>query len=473
MRLILALVVLLALWLRTAALDVRPMHADEANQAVKAGELLETGSYAFDPHDHHGPTLYYAALPLAWLRGERTLATLSETTVRLVPALFGTLAVLLLWLLATQSGASPLAAGAAALFLAVAPPAVYYSRDFIQETLLLAFILATFAAALRWWRTGHSGWAFAVGVAAGLAQATKASAPLFLLVGLLAALALRPARPPSLRLGIALVVALLGATLAAALFYSSFGTHPAGLRDAFVTYSAGAHRAFDSAAHVKPWWYYLRLFAWQTEGGLTFHQLAFSALALCGLGLALIVRTPLLRWSAVYTLLLVLALSLTPYKTPWHAIHLVPGLALLAGGALAHLPRRSVAWLLLGLVAVSQLLQTRLVCFQRSSDPRNPYAYVHSAPDVKKFRPLAEAALAAHPAGVICVIGAEYWPLPWYFRGLDRVGYWATPPADCDAALVIVNADLADTVRARLRDPYRESLLGLRPGVLCVVFTHQ
>ena len=27
------------------------MHADEANQAVKFGELLETGRYAFDPRD--------------------------------------------------------------------------------------------------------------------------------------------------------------------------------------------------------------------------------------------------------------------------------------------------------------------------------------------------------------------------------------------------------------------------------------
>ena len=86
----LALVALAALWLRTHDLARRPMHADEANQAVKLGNLLEHGRYAFDPQDHHGPTLYYATLPVAWLRGETTLATLTETTVRLVPALAGT-----------------------------------------------------------------------------------------------------------------------------------------------------------------------------------------------------------------------------------------------------------------------------------------------------------------------------------------------------------------------------------------------
>src|SRR5688572_9486624 len=72
------------------------MHADEANQAVMLDELITAGHYAFDPRDHHGPTLYYAAVPLAWMRDERTLATLTETTVRLVPALFGTVSVILL-----------------------------------------------------------------------------------------------------------------------------------------------------------------------------------------------------------------------------------------------------------------------------------------------------------------------------------------------------------------------------------------
>src|SRR4051812_22298342 len=91
-----ALVALVALWLRVHDLARRPMHADEANQAVKVGELVESGHYVFDAADHHGPTLYYAAVPLAWLRGQRNLAALDETTVRLVPAIAGTLGVIFL-----------------------------------------------------------------------------------------------------------------------------------------------------------------------------------------------------------------------------------------------------------------------------------------------------------------------------------------------------------------------------------------
>src|SRR5688572_30426005 len=86
---VLALVLVAALLLRVHDLAAKPMHADEANQAVKLGEMLGGGRYRFDPRDHHGPTLYYLGLFSATLRGETTLAALTESTVRLVPALAG------------------------------------------------------------------------------------------------------------------------------------------------------------------------------------------------------------------------------------------------------------------------------------------------------------------------------------------------------------------------------------------------
>lgn len=466
----LALIALVALWLRTHDLAARPMHADEANQAVKTGELLEHGRYAYDPHDHHGPTLYYATLPIAWLRGQRTLAALDETTLRLVPALAGTMAVLLLGLIAAPLGRFPSLTAAA--FLALSPPAVYYSRYYVQETLLVAFTLAAIFSLGRWWRRGGLGAALAAGACMGLMQATKESAPLFLAAAALAFVAVRPPRPASRTLLRDLPAAAAAALLVAALFYSSFGTHFSGLRDAIATYSQTSHRLAGPTGHEKPWWYYARLLTWHRAGGLVFQQLAFTSLAVSGLALAFVLpsRSRLLRGAAIYTLLVFMALSLTPYKTPWHAIHLVAGLALLAAGALDAIPRR---WLgvLLAFAALALLWpQTRLAVFLRPADERNPYAYVHSSTDVVRFRPLAVAALARNPGGIIRVISGEYWPLPWYFRGLDHVGYWATPPADCDGALVIASSDLADAVRARLHGDYRESLLGLRPGYLLIVF---
>ena len=141
--------------LRLARLDVRPMHHDEANQAVKFGALLERGDYRYDTHDHHGPTLYYLTLPFAWLRGQATLAALDEWTLRGVPAAFGAATILLLPLVAADIGRT--AVVAAALLMALSPAMVFYSRMYIQESMFACFTLA-FAIAVgramteRGWR---------------------------------------------------------------------------------------------------------------------------------------------------------------------------------------------------------------------------------------------------------------------------------------------------------------------------------
>ena len=465
----LALVVLAAVALRTHDLARRPMHADEANQAMKTGELLEHGRYAFDPRDHHGPTLYYAALPVAWVRGETSLATLTETTVRLVPALAGVLGVVLLYALALPLG--HWLAVAAAAFMAVAPASVYYSRYFIQEALLVSFTLALLLAARRWWITGRLGWALAAGSALGLMQSTKASAPLFALVAVGALLVVAPPRCAARRPARDIFLGIAAALFVAAVFYSSFGTHFAGLRDAVMTYGFASARAVDGSGHEKPWWYFFSLFGWLKNGGLVWQQVGFSLLAVAGLVAAFFPANKLLRGVAVYTTLIAIALALTPYKTPWHVVHLVPGFALLAAGGLALIPSRPLAFVAAAVVIALQLSQTRLSSFLRPADARNPYAYVHSVPDVLKVRGLAEAALARVPGGFIRVISEEYWPLPWYLRAFPRVGYWTEAPANCDGALVIASATQAEAVRARLQGNYRESYLGLRPGFLCVVFT--
>lgn len=472
----LVLLTLAALGLRARDLSSRPMHADEANQAVRAGELLESGRYEYDPQDHHGPVLYYAVLPIARLRGQRTLAGLDELTVRLVPALAGAASVFLLGLLAAPLGRWPSLAAAA--FLAVSPPAVYYSRYFVQETLLGTFTLAALVCAGRWWTTGRARWSAAAGACLGLMLATKESAPLFAVAALAAFLAVRPRpdRAAAGRPGRDSLIGLASALAVAAAFYSSFGTHFSGLGDAARAYGEQAARlAGGNTGHEKPWWYFLRLFTWQRSGGLVFEQAGFFVLVLAGLAAAPASRIPLLRWAAAYSILVLAVMSLTPYKTPWLAVQLVPGFAILAAGAIAVLPRGNAGRAFAAVAAVGVLamlvFQADRVSRAYSSDARNPYAYVHSSPDVLKFRAMANAARGRLPDAPVRVISEEYWPLPWYFRGLGNVGYWTRPPADCDGALVVASAGLAGAVRPRLHGAYDESYLGLRPGFVCVVFT--
>ena len=147
------------------------MHNDEANQAIKFGALLESGEYAYDAYDHHGPTLYYLTLPVAWLRGQATLAATDEWTLRGLPVAFGAATILLLPLL--PAGIGRAAGAAAAVLMAVSPAMVFYSRMYIQESMFACFALAFAIALGRAVTEGGVRWPALAGVAAGLAIATK------------------------------------------------------------------------------------------------------------------------------------------------------------------------------------------------------------------------------------------------------------------------------------------------------------
>ncbi len=460
---LLLLVLLIALGLRCLDLGLRPMHADEANQAVKLGQMLAGGTYVFDPQDHHGPTLYYFGLIPAWLRGQTTLAALTETTVRLTPAMAGVLAVGLLWLLVRSWGRWP--ALLAALLLAVSPAAVYYSRYFIQETMLVTFTLGALVCGQRWWRTGRMGWAIAAGVCLGLMLATKASALVYATVALVALAASGRKGNISWR---AAAWAGGAALLMVALFYSSFGRNLAGLREVVHSLELMAVKVTAGVSgHEKPWWYYGSLFVWQRTGGYIWDQTLLLLLALIG-GIVALRQSGLPRFVAAYTAVLAILLSVTPYKTPWLVVSIIPGLSALAALALTRW-RRPVALTLSGIVLLGLLWQMRQAVFLRPADERNPLAYVHPSPDMKKVPALAAAA----PAGPVKIISAEYWPLPWYLRSRPETGYWTEAPVDCDGALVFVEMAQADTVRTRLKGKYREGFLGLRPGVMLVVFERE
>ena len=174
-RLLVALSILIvaaaALAIRLPRLGRRPMHNDEANQAAKAGILLETGRYDYDPQDHHGPSLYWLTLPALRLRGVESFAASSEADYRIVPVAFGVGMVLLLLLMVDGLGLGPtLAAGA---LTALSPAMVYYSRDYIQEMLLAFFTLAAIGCGWRWFRSGRLAWAIVAGASLGMMHATK------------------------------------------------------------------------------------------------------------------------------------------------------------------------------------------------------------------------------------------------------------------------------------------------------------
>src|SRR2546427_6695174 len=161
----------IALALRCPRLDVRPMHNDEAVNAIKFGQLWEHGLYKYDPNEHHGPALFYSTLPTARLTSSPDFDHLTATKLRLVTVLAGVGLVLLLPLIADGLGRK--ATVWAAIFTAASPAMVFYSRYYIHEMLLVFFTFLALAAGWRYWRTRKLGWALLSGTGLGLMSATK------------------------------------------------------------------------------------------------------------------------------------------------------------------------------------------------------------------------------------------------------------------------------------------------------------
>ena len=160
----------MAVW--SLALDRRPLHNDEAVNGIKFGQLWDHGGYQYDPNEHHGPSLYYATLVLGRLGGAPTdSGSFTETRLRFTTVVFGVGLILLLPLIADGLGGR--AMGWAALFTAVSPAIVFYSRYYIHEVLLVFFTFVALAAGWRYWRSGRIGWAVLAGAGVGLMHATK------------------------------------------------------------------------------------------------------------------------------------------------------------------------------------------------------------------------------------------------------------------------------------------------------------
>ncbi len=499
---------------RLAGLGLRPMHHDEANQALKFGSLLEQGEYHYDKTDHHGPSLYYFSLPFARVSSGNTLARLSEASLRTVTAAFGLGAVLLLLLFLPLLGRRAVAA--AALCLAISPAMVYFSRFYIQESLLVFFLVGFLAAVWRYLRRPGRGWAVAAGVFAGLMYATKetaviafgAAAVSLLLVFLIRGEARQPKpasprnanrelgergekeraeRTPRARWSHA-IGALATALVVSFLLFSSFLQNPKGLWDSILSFKIYSVRAGEGGFHVHPWYYYFQTLALSrpTTGPLWSEGLILI-MALAGCAAAFRarptgsrdVRFPL--FLVFYTALSTAAYSLIPYKTPWNVLPFYIGFILLAGvgcSAIFAACRAPLCRLPVALLIAAALfhlgIQSYRANFVYPADPRNPYVYAQTTPDFLKLVRRVEEVASRYPEHrniLIKVIASPYetWPLPWYLRAFGRVGYWTSAEEAGEIgrpALIVTSAEEAVHLEAILNTMYRSEFYGLRPGVL-------
>ncbi len=485
-------VLILSLLLRVPQLGLRPMHHDEANQAVKFGDLLDRGEYRYDRTDHHGPSLYYLSLPFAWAAGAHTLAELDEVTLRTVPVAFGVLLLLLLLMLRQELGKGSLLLSG--LFLAVSPAVVFYNRFYIQESLFIFFILGTVASAWRYFKSPSWAWAALWGFFTGMTYATKETCVIIFAALLGAAfLHMRLPRAPEIMPRISkekrgwhtIVFAGLGMSVCLML-YTSFFQNWQGPGDSLLSFGGYFKRAGGAEWHVHPWYYYLKMLLFERIGrGPIWTEGAVLLLAVIGAAAAF--GSPrdrsrdFFRFVTFYTILATLVFSLVPYKTPWNLLPFYLGMVLLAGNGFVWVLKAAKKRWAKAAVVCLLVVNIGFLVFQswRSNsrfyaDPRNPYVYSQTSPDFMRLVQRIQDLTPLHSQGLkmpIKVIADPYstWPLPWYLRFYPFVGYWQDwkDLGDLEGVpLIIASPDQLEKFEFLLNSRYQIEFYGLRPETL-------
>ena len=229
--------------------------------------------------------------------------------------------------------------------------------------------------------------------------------------------------------------------------------------------------------HEHPFWYFGKLLVSGWSGGL------LVALACLGLFIAFRKRsTSAYRFFGYYGLIIAAIYSLIPYKTPWLALNLWLPLALLAAMAVesiwriatAQLGRRTAVLFFCGPVMLLGFLiahDTRQRVFLAPAEESNPYAYAHTSDDILGLS--SEIADAARQEGIdtprIAVIASDPWPLPWYLRRFQQVGFWQPGQQVTAADFYVTSTEAADQYADTLRG-FRPDFFGSRPGVLILLW---
>jgi uncharacterized protein (TIGR03663 family) len=383
----------------------------------------------------------------------------------------------------------------------VSPGAVYFSRYFIHEMLLVCFTIGLVAASLQWLQGRRLVFLYLAAASAGLMFATKETAVISAVVLIAAAIgatwlvdartAARGDGPVTSPWRLAFTMSVvrqcmdphsrgrwqfaqwllaLGIFFAVnVLFYSSFLEHPWASVDALRALAVWTNTG--TTVHTRPWYTYLFWLS-QEEMPLLLLGTAGAALALWKADNRLAV------FAALWTFGTLTAYSLIPYKTPWLTLNVIGPLAI-CGGYAAELTwchrmsiRRGVVAVAAAAVVLIATYQAVVLSFVRYDDDRYPYVYAHTSRDLLALVEKVERLGRQNGGMTIATTSENHFPLSWYLRGYP-VGYYGRPIVTNDS-LVIGSEDQQATLDRLLGDRYTSvgSYL-LRPGVRLVLYARR
>jgi len=454
-------VFLIAVFLRTYDLGIRPYHHDESIHAFFSWRILENGlgDYKYDPV-YHGPLLYYTSALMMWLFGD------SDFTGRLSAVVFGLGVVAFAWPLRRYLGRW----GALAFLLLVtfSPSWTYFTR-FVRHDIYLALCnLGTIYFTFRYGETRRPRYLYIAAIFFAGAFTDKEDmyllTPLFL--GALVIMMLWGVVRGEQRLSGAvqettsllrrsIVPILTGLIIFASiwvLLYTSFGYHPEkwfAVREA-LTYWIGQQQIKRIGG---PWYYYV------PELVLYEPLITFPALAMA---IGAITQKPapdrFTRFVVVWALGSVFVYSWAQEKVPWLLIPQLLPLTLLSArwfGRVIETGAIKQPMAALGTAAVAALTLWSLIEANFLYDAPRPdqdpnhrretmLSYVQSTYDIHKVMDRIEDVgekLGTGDKTRLAVSGNATWPFSWYLRHYPV--NWAANLRNIDMPVVIVDKEVS------------------------------
>ena len=440
------LIVILTIFVRFWQLDLKLLHHDEAIHSWFSYELLTKGTWIYDP-SYHGPFLYFVTAGMFSLFGD------SDLVARLLPSLFGTLLIPLVYCIYRIGYIDKKQTLFAALFLAISPDMVYFSRFLRHDIFMLFFTFLLLVAILYYFEYGHTRFAIIAAIAMGGALCCKEEMPVIILIFASffiyeiwrGKFTLPYEWKYDLILGAFLVLVIMST------MYSAFGAHIDTLvGQNFALNTTGWYQAVEHwvAMHNEqrlggPWYFYIPLYL--------LYELPILILAIIGtiqfLGkgltpsflikrlknrikyrnnglptaeLAAISLLQLKNQKAVYSksdeffrfciYWMILVMAFYAYfgeKVPWL---IIPQLLPMCFVAVYKLNWQKMVFAFAGCIFL--VLITWHVAFI-PVDINEPIVQVQNSEDLRDVMQLIDT------SDHVVVASTDYWPLPWYYRG-DR-----------------------------------------------------
>ncbi|WP_321504776.1 flippase activity-associated protein Agl23 [uncultured Methanoregula sp.] len=430
------LILVVAIVVRFWNLDFKLFHHDEAIHSWFSYELLTKGTWVYDP-SYHGPFLYYVTAGMFSVFGD------SDMVARILPALFGTLLIPLVYCIYRLGYINKTQTLVAAVFLALSPDMVYFSRFLRHDIFMLFFTLLLLVALLYYFERGQTRFAIIAAIAAAGGLACKEEMPIILLIFATffiyaiwkGKIVLPTHWKHDLALGLLTLVAIL------AILYSGFGVHPETLQSGWLEAIRHWMDMHNQQRLGGPWFFYIPLFLlyelpifilavigiiqfmytgvhpssklkqlknwiYYHDKRLTTAQLAETTLRQLKDKQQVYSKSDEFFRFCIYWMLLTMAFyAYVGEKVPWLLIHQLLPMCFVA---VYKLNWQKTAVALIGCIFL--VVMTWHVAFV-PADINEPIVQVQNSEDLRTVMQLIDA------SDHVVVASKDYWPLPWYYRG--------------------------------------------------------